>query len=104
MAPAFCAPERAQSAFASSRFDSVTFRSAISDSLDDGSRETFALLVAGLPLSGEEVAYGTADLAIDIAEAVLLLRCLGFVPHRRQHFSKFYEQFVRGWPFGQSFA
>ena len=73
MAPAFGAPERAQSAFASSRFDAFTFSSAFSDSLNDGSREAFALLVAGLPLSGEEVAYGTADLAFDIAEAMLLL-------------------------------
>ena len=69
----------------------MTFSSAFSDSLNDGSREAFALFVAGLPLSGEEVAYGTADLAIDIAETVLLLLCLGLVPDWRQHFPKFSE-------------
>ena len=60
--------------------------------------------MAGLPLSGEEVAYDTADLAFDIAEAMLLLLCLGVLPDGRQHFPEVSEQLVGGWPFGQSFA
>ena len=103
VAPAIGAPEGAQTTFASSRLKFVPSCPAISDSIHDCLREAFAFLVAGLPLSGEELAYGTADLAIDIAEAVLLLLCLGLIPDGRQHFPKFSEPLVCGWPLGQSF-
>ena len=104
MASTFGAPKCAQATLASSRFESVTFSPAISDSLDNGLRETFALFVAGHSLSGQEVAHCAPNLAFDVAEAMLLLFRLGLVPDGGRYLPQLPKQLMGGRPLGQSFA